>query len=449
MASTGGPSEAQTGVSAAVSTSCNISKLKRTPVILNPPRKPPGAHFKVLQWNVLADGLAQNGDFCRVHPDHLEWEYRKPLLLQEIMEANADIICLQELNHFEDLAQVLKELGYEGAFREKHASPALKYEYPPDGMAVFYRSGRFTCSAGAVEGRSFQDDCTGREQSQGYLQILLHDLVVGRDLLVVTTHLKAKDGAECEDMRYQQAKQLLRNVSGTLERLEKVSQEAAGATGRNGSAAHSGGKGGSSKTGGNGSSNGAGKNGTGSGNAASGPAAAAAVSKDHLVPVLVTGDFNTLPGSKTCRAFREHPLGLMSLWEQRPIDATLSSGSDMDVPPPTGAPSAAANGGGSTASAGASSDAGCSGPTLPLEFSTWKFRVKGESKRISDYIYFSGDGLLRPLQRWRMLTEEEIGPTALPSSAYASDHVSLCCEFEWDVDADLEWAPSSKEPDWG
>ncbi len=47
---------------------------------------------------------------------------------------------------------MLKDLGYEGAFREKHASPALKYEYPPDGMAVFYRSGRFTCSAGAVEG---------------------------------------------------------------------------------------------------------------------------------------------------------------------------------------------------------------------------------------------------------------------------------------------------------
>ncbi|KAG2428755.1 hypothetical protein HXX76_011457 [Chlamydomonas incerta] len=364
------------------------------------------------------------------------------------MEANADIICLQELNHFEDLSQVLKELGYEGAFREKHASPALKYEYPPDGMAVFYRSGRFTCSAGAVEGRSFQDDCTGREQSQGYLQILLHDLLVGRDLLVVTTHLKAKDGAECEDMRYQQAKQLLRNVSGTLERLEKTSQEAAAAAGGNGSAgsaAHGGGNGSSSsKAGGNGSSNGAGPNGSGSGHAAGG----AAAEREHLVPVVVTGDFNTLPGSKTCRAFREHPLGLMSLWEQRPIDATLSSGSDMDMPPPPPPPAPAAAGS-SGAGGAAAAAAEAAAPTLPSEFSTWKFRVKGESKRISDYIYFSGGGLLRPLQRWRMLTEAEIGPTALPSPAYASDHVSLCCEFEWDVDADLEWAPRSREPDWG
>lgn len=33
-------------------------------------------------------------------PACLKWEYRLPLLLQEIFEANADIICLQELNHF-------------------------------------------------------------------------------------------------------------------------------------------------------------------------------------------------------------------------------------------------------------------------------------------------------------------------------------------------------------
>jgi endonuclease/exonuclease/phosphatase family metal-dependent hydrolase len=30
----------------------------------------------------------------------LQWEHRLPLILQEIWEADADIICLQELNHF-------------------------------------------------------------------------------------------------------------------------------------------------------------------------------------------------------------------------------------------------------------------------------------------------------------------------------------------------------------
>lgn len=30
----------------------------------------------------------------------LQWEHRLPLILQEVREADADIICLQELNHF-------------------------------------------------------------------------------------------------------------------------------------------------------------------------------------------------------------------------------------------------------------------------------------------------------------------------------------------------------------
>lgn len=30
----------------------------------------------------------------------LQWEHRFPLILQEIREADADIVCLQELNHF-------------------------------------------------------------------------------------------------------------------------------------------------------------------------------------------------------------------------------------------------------------------------------------------------------------------------------------------------------------
>lgn len=58
-------------------------------------------------------------------------------------------------------------------------------------------------------------------------------------------------------------------------------------------------------------------------------------------------------------------------------------------------------------------------------------RSKGESKRIIDHIWFTKGRRLVPTSRWRMLTEDEIGPAALPSPAYASDHQALCCEFEW------------------
>lgn len=43
----------------------SITKLRRTAVPLYPPlSSSPG--FKVVQWNILADGLAQSGDFVKV-----------------------------------------------------------------------------------------------------------------------------------------------------------------------------------------------------------------------------------------------------------------------------------------------------------------------------------------------------------------------------------------------
>ncbi len=66
------------------------------------------------------------------------------------------------------------------------------------------------------------------------------------------------------------------------------------------------------------------------------------------------------------------------------------------------------------------------------EFSTWKFRSTGESKRVIDHVWFTqGAGGLRITRRWRMPTEREIGPDGLPCSAYPSDHLALCAEFDW------------------
>lgn len=93
-------------------------------------------------------------------------------------------------------------------------------------------------------------------------------------------------------------------------------------------------------------------------------------------------------------------------------------------------PSVSPSTNGSCDAAGSSMD-GCGGPLSSGEFSTWKFRSKGESKRIIDHMWWTEGRGLRPISRWRMLNENEIGPSALPSLAYASDHIALCTEFEW------------------
>ncbi len=45
----------------------------------------------------------------------LSWEYREPLIVEHILEINPDVICLEEVDKFENLMQKLSHV-YEGAF---------------------------------------------------------------------------------------------------------------------------------------------------------------------------------------------------------------------------------------------------------------------------------------------------------------------------------------------
>jgi nocturnin len=124
---------------------------------------------------------------------------------------------------------------------------------------------------------------------------------------------------------------------------------------------------------------------------------------------------------------KAHPAGFQSIWDIKPLMYSDPSSSAAATSRPlqvlgsdTGGEEIEVVNSGGTASEEEVS-----------EFSTWKFRSKGESKRIIDHMWFTKDRRLTPTSRWRMLTEQEIGPNALPCGAYASDHQALCIEFEW------------------
>ena len=38
--------------------------------------------------------------FMQTPPQALEWSYRAPLLIEEILSCEPDVICLQEVNHY-------------------------------------------------------------------------------------------------------------------------------------------------------------------------------------------------------------------------------------------------------------------------------------------------------------------------------------------------------------
>ena len=104
----------------------SMGKLRRVYEDISQPRTQ-SSTLTVLQWNVLADGLAQNGDFqkvkslsvaprsdvhrssrtiletalhIQVSQQVLAWERRSLQILQEIVESRADLICLQEVNRY-------------------------------------------------------------------------------------------------------------------------------------------------------------------------------------------------------------------------------------------------------------------------------------------------------------------------------------------------------------
>ena len=91
----------------------------------------------VMQYNILADGLAQNGQFCYATPDILEWDYRNALINDEIRLVDPDILCVEECNRPESLSMLLSDHAI--IWVAKLNSPAVQYGCPPDGILLAVR----------------------------------------------------------------------------------------------------------------------------------------------------------------------------------------------------------------------------------------------------------------------------------------------------------------------
>lgn len=99
--------------------------------------------LRVISYNILAD-LYADGDFARKHlfptcPSYaMDIDYRKQLLIKELLGYNGDLICMQEVDEkvFNyDLEPVLSHIGFEGHFDAKAGQVT-------EGLAVFYRTGK-------------------------------------------------------------------------------------------------------------------------------------------------------------------------------------------------------------------------------------------------------------------------------------------------------------------
>ncbi|XP_077537883.1 protein angel isoform X1 [Haemaphysalis longicornis] len=97
--------------------------------------------FTVLSYNVLAQGLLEDNPYLYQHcrQEVLSWPLRRHNLLAELREADADVLCLQELqeDHYEtDFKPELEKMGYGCLYKRRTGNKH-------DGCGIFYRKSVF------------------------------------------------------------------------------------------------------------------------------------------------------------------------------------------------------------------------------------------------------------------------------------------------------------------
>lgn len=93
--------------------------------------------FRVVSYNVLFDRYARMFTHC--DPKCIDEMYRMQLVVQELVEYDADVICTQEIGervYLEYFEPILKSLGFSGSFAAKTGST-------PEGCSIFVRDSEF------------------------------------------------------------------------------------------------------------------------------------------------------------------------------------------------------------------------------------------------------------------------------------------------------------------
>lgn len=133
-----------------------------------------------------------------------DWHTRSPMLVEQLLEHAPSVMCLQEVDHFQEWKTKLAAHGYTGIHQPKPklTSHCTRNGASVDGCALFYH-----------ESMELLDCTVGQYSDSSQVYIIARF----KSVTVVTTHLKAKPAFE--DLRVQQISELLEilaNETGPL-----------------------------------------------------------------------------------------------------------------------------------------------------------------------------------------------------------------------------------------
>lgn len=150
-------------------------------------------------------------------PECLRWEQRRYRLLEEMLRWNPDILCLQEVDHFDDwFSEELGNFNFTGLYVGK---PVALPGGLTDGCAIFFSRDKFELLSSRAVNYVHSDGLSAMNQVA--LVSVFHDkkLPQGRFLIVATTHLKAEKTQRTEEIRALQIQQLMSKITNVKDQL--------------------------------------------------------------------------------------------------------------------------------------------------------------------------------------------------------------------------------------
>ncbi|ETN36919.1 uncharacterized protein HMPREF1541_07906 [Cyphellophora europaea CBS 101466] len=190
---------------------------------------------KALSYNILCERYATPTMYGYVPERVLSWAYRKTLILDEIREQNADIVCLQELdkNSYDEWFRgKLAEVGYKGYFAQKSRAETLGENARfVDGCGTFWKDKKYiqlhadhlVLGRKAVErpGAKASADMLNRVWQRDDIAtvVFLENRVTGSRIIVVNSHIFWDPAFK--DVKLIQAAVMMEEVSKLAERYAK------------------------------------------------------------------------------------------------------------------------------------------------------------------------------------------------------------------------------------
>ncbi|PCH36034.1 hypothetical protein WOLCODRAFT_28310 [Wolfiporia cocos MD-104 SS10] len=162
--------------------------------------------ISTLCYNILCERCATERLYGYTPSWALAWDYRKELILDEILHHNSDFLCLQEVDNAqyeEFFLQNLSERDYEGVYWPKSRYKTMNDadRRLVDGCATFYKASKYTLvekhliefSAVAMQRSDFKktDDMFNRVLGKDHIAVvcLLENKVTGTRIIVANAHI--------------------------------------------------------------------------------------------------------------------------------------------------------------------------------------------------------------------------------------------------------------------